>query len=131
MVEEVRKFIEKVILKFSEELRRGDAVAVAALFTDDAILLPPNSEMIRGRQGIEEFWGAVFQGGMKDITATIMESSGSGDTIHGVGNFASEISQKGQKPVEVKGKYITILKHTASGWKVHGHIWNYDKPPQE
>jgi ketosteroid isomerase-like protein len=43
MTEEVRKAIEKANLKFGEGLRRGDAVAVAALYTDDAILLPPNS----------------------------------------------------------------------------------------
>jgi hypothetical protein len=28
------------------------------LKTDDAILLPPNSEMIRGRHGIEKFWAS-------------------------------------------------------------------------
>jgi uncharacterized protein (TIGR02246 family) len=131
MVEEVRKVSEEVLSEFCEELHQGDAEAMAALFTDGAILLPPNSEIVRGRQGIEKFWRAVLQGGTKELTSTIMESSGSGDTIHVVGNFVSKISQIGKKPVEVKGKYVTILKHTTSGWKVHGHIWNYNEPPQE
>jgi ketosteroid isomerase-like protein len=54
MAEEVRKAIEKANLKWCEGVRQGNATAVAALYTDDAILLPPNSEMIRGRQGIEK-----------------------------------------------------------------------------
>jgi ketosteroid isomerase-like protein len=48
-----------------------------------------------------------------------MELSGSGDTIYEIGNFTRKVSQKGQKPVEDKGKYVIIWKYTASGWKVH------------
>jgi uncharacterized protein (TIGR02246 family) len=131
MTEEVRKAIEKANLKFGEGLRRGDAVAVAALYTDDAILLPPNSEMIRGRQGIEKFWGAAIQMGVKDAVLTTMELSGSGDTIHEIGSYTLKIHPKGQNPSEDKGKYIVIWKHTASGWKLHRDIWNTNMPPQK
>ena len=131
MAEEVRKAVEKANLKFGEVLRQGDAVAVAALYTEDAILLPPNSEMIRGRRGIEKFWGAAIQMGVKDAVLTTVELSGSGDTIHEIGNYILKISQKGQKPVEDKGKYIVIWKHTAPGWKLHRDIWNSNMPPQK
>jgi len=131
MAEEVRKAVEKANLKFGEVLRQGDAVAVAALYTEDAILLPPNSEMIRGRRGIGKFWGAAIQMGVKDAVLTTVELSGSGDTVHEVGNYTLKISQKGQKPVEDKGKYIVIWKHTASGWKLHRDIWNSNMPPQK
>ena len=131
MAEEVRKAIEKANLKFGEGLRQGDAVAVAALYTDDAILLPPNSEVIRGRQGIGKFWGAAIQMGVKGAVLTTMELSGSGDTIHEIGNYTLKIHSKGQKPIEDKGKYIVIWKHTVSGWKLHRDIWNSNMPPQK
>jgi uncharacterized protein (TIGR02246 family) len=131
MAEEVRKAIEKANLKWCEGLRQGNAVAVAALYTDDAILLPPNSEMIRGRQGIEKFWRAVMQMGVKDGVLTTGELSGSGDTIHEIGNYTLKIHPEGQKPIEDKGKYIVIWKHTASGWKLHRDIWNTNLPPQK
>jgi ketosteroid isomerase-like protein len=50
MDEEVRKAVEKEKLKYVEGIRRGDAAAMAAFFTEDAILLPPNSEIIRGEK---------------------------------------------------------------------------------
>jgi len=131
MAEEVRKAIEKANLKFGEGVRQGDAVAVAALYTDDAILLPPNSEMIRGRQGIEKFWRAAIQMGVKDAVLTTMELSGSGDIIHEIGNYTLKIHPEGQQPIEDKGKYIVIWKHTASGWKLHRDIWNSNMPPQK
>jgi uncharacterized protein (TIGR02246 family) len=131
MAEEVRKSIEKANLKWCEGLRQGDAVRMAALYTEDAAVLPPNSEMIRGRQGIEKFWGGAVQMGVKDGVLTTMELSGSGDTIHEVGSYTLKISPKGQKPVEDKGKYIVIWKHTASGWKLYRDIWNSNMPPQK
>ena len=131
MAEEVRKAIEKANLKWCEGLRKGDAVAVAALYTDDAILLPPNSEMIRGRQGIEKFWRAAIQMGVKDAVLTTMELSGSGDIIHEIGNYTLKIHPEGQQPIEDKGKYIVIWKNTAYGWKLHRDIWNTNLPPQK
>ena len=126
MGEEVRKAIEKLNLEFGEGFRRGDAAAVAALYTDDAVLLPPNSDIIWGRQGIEKFWGEAIQKGLKDVVMTTVELSVSGDTFHVIGNYTAKISEKGQKLVEEKGKYLIIGKRTAVGWKAHRDIWNSD-----
>ena len=131
MAEEVRKAIEKANLKFSEGIRQGDATAVAALYIEDAAILPPNTEMIRGRQGIEKFWRAAMQMGVKEAVLTTVELSGTGDTVYEIGNYILKIHPKGQKPIEDKGKYIVIWKHTAYGWKLHRDIWNSNLPPQQ
>ena len=129
MVEETRKLAENVILKFFKEMGRNDAAAMAALFTDDAIMLPANSEMVRGRKGIEKFWRALLESAPhEDVVPTILELDGSGDTFYEVGNLTVNVHQKGQKPVEVKSKHIIILKHTASGWKIQSGIWNLNTP---
>jgi ketosteroid isomerase-like protein len=125
MVEEVRKAIENVKLKYVEGIRRGDAAAMAANFTDDVILLPPNSEIIRGRKGVEKLFEASLQGGLKDEVFTTMELSGSGNTIYEICKFTTRFVRERQKPVEQKGTYLCIWKHTASGWKIHRHIWNF------
>jgi len=39
-----------------------DASAVADFYTEDAILLPPNTEMVRGKTSIQEFQEAFFKG---------------------------------------------------------------------
>jgi len=122
--EEVRKAVEKLNLEFGEGFRRGDAAAVAALYTDDAVLLPPNSEIIRGRQGIEKFWRKAIQNGLKDVIMTTVELSVSGDTIHVIGDYTAKISERGHELAEEKGKYLIIGKRTAAGWKAHRDIWN-------
>lgn len=132
MTEDVRKAIEKVNLKEGEGFRRGEAAAVAALYTEDAVLLPPNSEMIQGRQKIEEFWSIAMQMGVKDVVLTTVElSKVCGDTVHEMGNYTLKIHPIGKKPIEDKGKYIVIWKHTADGWKLHRDIWNSNLPPPQ
>jgi uncharacterized protein (TIGR02246 family) len=128
--EEVRRAVERLNLAFGEGFRRGDAAAVAALYTDDAVLLPPNSEIVRGRQGIEKYWRKAIQNGLKDVVMTTIELSVSGDAFHVIGDYTAKISDKGQKLHEEKGKYIIIGKRTAAGWKVHRDIWNSSMPPR-
>jgi len=104
---------------------------MAALYTENAVLLPPNSEIIRGRQGIKEFWDASIQMGVKDCVLTTVELSGSGDIVNEMGKYALKIQPKGQEPVEDKGKYVVVWKLTADGWKLHWDIWNSNMPPQK
>ena len=35
----------------------GDAKAVAAMFDDDAIVMPPNQQLLRGKLAIQHFYG--------------------------------------------------------------------------
>jgi ketosteroid isomerase-like protein len=42
-------------------VKAGDAARLAALYTEDAWLLPPGADIVRGRARIEEFWHGRFQ----------------------------------------------------------------------
>jgi len=130
-VEKVHKAIEESNLKFGEAARQGDAAALAALYTEDATLLPPNSEMIKGREGIEAVWSAVIQMGAKDAVLTTVDVYGSGDLAYEVGNYVLTIQPEGQEPIEDKGKYVVVWKQIADGsWKMHVDIWNSSLPVQ-
>ncbi|NIT59660.1 MAG: DUF4440 domain-containing protein [Aliifodinibius sp.] len=130
MVEKVREAIKEANVKFGEKIRNGDAAGVAALYTKDAVLMPPNSEKFYGRKEIEKFWGgAISQMGLKDAILTTQELFGSGDIFTEIGSYILKIQPAGQKPIEDKGKYVVIWKQTADGLKLHRDIWNSNLPP--
>ena len=131
MEEQVRKAIRAANRKFGEGIRKGDPAAVGALYTEDAILMPPNNEMIRGRQGTEGFWGAAIKMGVRDAVLKTVELNQVGDEVHEVGNYALKIQPEGKKPFEDKGKYVVIWKQDPKGtWKLHRDIWNSSLPPK-
>ena len=48
--------IEKLNDVWTAAFNKGDAAAGAALYTEDAYVLPPGSAMVKGRAAIEAFW---------------------------------------------------------------------------
>ncbi len=122
---QVRQAIAEGNAKFGEAVRKGDGAAIAALYTDDATLLPPDSDMIRGREGIEAFWKGGLQMGIKEAVLTSVDVYGAGDFAYEIGRFALKIQPEGQASVEQKGKYVVVWKKTSDGaWKLHVDIWN-------
>ncbi len=130
--EEVRKAIGEGNVKFRRCVREGNAEALAALYTMDACLLPPNSGLIRGRKNIEGFWGGAISGlGLKDAVLTTVELHGTGDIVTEVGEYLLKIQPEGKTEMEDKGKYVVAWKHTPEGWKLHRDIWNTSLPAQQ
>ena len=130
-IAQVQQLIEEANIKFGEALRQGDAAAVANLYTDDARLLPPNSEIIQGKLEVETFWAGGIQMGIKDAILTTVDIIGMGDVVCEIGKYALTIQPEGQEAMEDRGKYLVIWKKAADGtWKLHVDIWNTSLPVQ-
>jgi uncharacterized protein (TIGR02246 family) len=127
-----RKAIAATNLKFGEAVRQGNAAAIGALYAEDATLLPPASEIIKGRAGIQEFWGGGLQMGIKDAVLTTVGVSACGDTAIEIGTYALKIQPGGQADIiEDHGKYVVIWKKAEGTWKLSVDIWNTSIPAQK
>jgi len=126
---QIRQSIEEGNRKFGEAVRKGDGAAIAALYTEDAKLLPPNSEMIQGREGIQAFWTGGLKMGIKDAILTTVEVLGTGDMVCEIGRYDLTIKSEGQETIKDVGKYLVIWKKSVDGtWKLHVDIWNTSRP---
>jgi uncharacterized protein (TIGR02246 family) len=107
--------------KFMQAAEKGDAAALAALYTDEAWLLPPGAEMVRGRAAIEEFWASRFQRiAAIELTTTDLAAV-SEDGAREVGT--SLITLRGQDQ-RLTGKYMVVWKLTEGEWKLEADMWN-------
>jgi uncharacterized protein (TIGR02246 family) len=111
--------------KFMAAARQGDAAGLAALYTEDGQLLPPNADVMSGREAIAAFWGAVVEMGIKEAELDTVEVADHGDTAIEVGRFTLYGADRQQLD---RGKYIVVWKQEAGQWKLHRDIFNSSLP---
>jgi uncharacterized protein (TIGR02246 family) len=124
-VAETRAAIEEANTKFSKAFERGDSKALASMYTSDAIVFPPDSEMVRGNEAIGEFWKTTRNSGVTSATLTTLDVGRSGDIAYEVGTVSLTIQPEGKPTTTVAAKYVVVWKRHADGsWKLHRDIWN-------
>ncbi len=117
--------IEKLNDVWTAAFNKGDAAGVAALYTEDAYVLPPGSAMVKGRAAIEAFWRQAAQQ-MTDAQLTTVDVLPLGrSAAREIGTVT--LKTKSQPPQEVVGKYVVVWRKIGRDWKLATDIWNTDK----
>ena len=111
--------------QFSAAFAEHDAEALASLYTADAKLLPPNSDFVSGRAGVQSFWQGVMDAGVAAAVLTIEEAVGTDSLAVEVGRYV--LSDSAGSTID-EGKYIVWWKRTPEGWRLHRDIWNSSRP---
>ena len=123
----VRDSIEATIKTLLDSLSGGDAAGVAAHYTDDAALLPPEAARIDGREGIQGYWQALIDAGVRDVALTTQEVDDFGDVANEVGTISATAPSEDGGRVQLAGKYVVVWKRGGDGtWRLHRDIWNFD-----
>jgi uncharacterized protein (TIGR02246 family) len=122
-----RDSIEAILKTFSKSLNGGDAAGVAAHYTDDAALLPPDSARIDGREGIQGAWQTLIDADVRDVVLTTEEVDVFGDVANEVGTIRATAPGENGGRVQWVGKYVSVWKRGGDGtWRLHRDIWNFD-----
>lgn len=123
-VTDARAAIERANAKFSEAFARGDADALAAMYTTDAILFPPKEDMLRGNAAIGQFWKKAHEGGVASVKLTTIDVERTDDVAVETGKVELTIETEGKPDTTVAEKYVVVWKHGDGTWKLHRDIWN-------
>jgi uncharacterized protein (TIGR02246 family) len=110
---------------FVAAFKKADFAAVAAMYTEDATVLPPGNNMVKGRPAIQAFWTQAGQG-IGDIKLTTVDVKALGaDAAREIGTFS--LMTKGQQSQQVVGKYVVVWQKVGTDWKLMTDTWNTDK----
>lgn len=104
---------------FQAAFNASDAAAVAALYTEDAVALPPGGPMVRGREAIQEMWQGALDGGLADLALMPGEIEVTGDTAWEMSTMSGMLSDE-----PISGKYVVVWKKDGDTWLLHRDIWN-------
>ena len=125
----VRKTIEANTKQFIEAINRGDAAAVASMYTADARVLPPNTEITEGRANIQAFWQGAIRSGMKILSLEATHVETHGNSAIEIGRYNMTLPGAGGTTTTDKGKYVVVWKRERGAWKLAVDIFNTSMPP--
>jgi uncharacterized protein (TIGR02246 family) len=120
-----KAMIQKEDNKWAEAFNRGDAATLAAMYTEDAYLLPPGAEMMKGRSAIATFWQQQMQQ-IGDVKCTALDVKPLGhNTVREIGTCS--FKTKAQQPQDGALKYAVVWEKEGSQWRLLQDIWNTNK----
>ena len=115
--------------QFMNLFKAGDATALARLYTENAVLMPPGEPAVTGRKAIELKLQTTFDRFTAVLSATFDEIEIAGDWAFERGSYTLTLTPKVEgEPLQEVGKYLLILRRNSNGsWKLARDIWNSDQ----
>jgi uncharacterized protein (TIGR02246 family) len=121
--------LTKLAKEWADAFNAKDAAKVAALYTEDATVNPPNEPAVHGRKNIEAWAQKLIEQGMGSLVLTPAESTTSGSIAYEVGTYSATVTPPVGKAMPDKGKYVVVLKQVGGKWLLAHDIFNSDLPP--
>lgn len=130
--ETFRETVEKGAQAWTGAFNAGDAAGVAALYSENGMLLPPDATQIEGRQSIQDEFQSWIDSGYTNIVFDVVEVEESGDLGYEIGLFSVDYPAEGDQIATATGNYLVVWKREADGvWRLYRDTWNDTPPPSE
>jgi len=126
--DDAKAVLEAGAALFMEAFNTEDADALAALFAEDAVMLPPNQSAIFGRDAIRAGNREEFAMVDHAIELEDLEIKVDGDLGYKAGRY--RVRTKDNVLID-RGKYIEIWRKADGQWLIHRDIWNSSMPVPE
>ncbi len=120
--------IKAVTEAFIQAFNSEDWTAGAAMYTEDAVLMPPNQPIVQGREAIQT-WFEAFPT-LTEFNLIDVEIDGYGDLAFSRGTVSMTIAPEGApEPIKDEGKSLVIFRKQSDGsWLLAVDIFNSDLP---
>ena len=123
--------IKTVIQQLTEAFNAKDAKKAAALYTPEAVVMPPNKALSRGRNFVEQYYIGRFAEGATDLTLTPSEVKGSGNLGIAIGDYRLTLAPANGPQRRDRGKFVWIFREQNNAWMIDTVIFSSDfaEPP--
>ena len=128
-INKARSHIDEQNKKYMKFYNNGDASGVADLHVDDALVMPPNIDLVKGKDAINKVISDEISAGATDLVFTTLDMYGNEDYVTEVGRYSLNTKDNDKIIMNDSGKYVVLWKHISkNNWLMKADIWNSDLP---
>jgi len=118
--------IKAVIQQLTEAFNAKDAAKAAGLYTPEAVVVPPNKTLSRGRNFVEQYYTARFGEGASELALQPNEIKGSGTLAVAMGDYRLTLAPAQGPKRRDRGKFVWIFRELNNVWMIDGIIFSSD-----
>ena len=116
---------QKIADQYSAAFNKGDANALAALYTANAMRVGPDGQLVTGRAAIEKTYGDAFAGPLKGTKLTL-EQGGIQVVAPDVKVMEGRFAAAGV--TTIKGRYVNTIVRQGKSWRLASVVTVPDPP---
>jgi ketosteroid isomerase-like protein len=127
----LEKALRDLDAQWSTAAGAKDLDKTVSFYSNDAIVMPPNSSAVSTKEAIRKVWQDLIgsPGFIISWKTTKVEVAKSGDLACLSGTYEFSMNDLSGKPVNDHGKYVEVWeKQPDRKWKCGTDIWNSDLP---
>lgn len=109
---------------WTRAVNSGDTTAIAHLYTDNAVLVSPGTEIVSAPSAIGAFWAAKRVAGAGDFHLLTVSERVDGDRLYQSAVWTTSFQSNGAVS-ELEGQMTNVLvRQPDGGWKIQLQSWN-------
>jgi ketosteroid isomerase-like protein len=103
----------------------GKTIELIDMYTDDAIIIPPTSEILTGTTAIKGFWDEILKGGVSEYVIDTINLHIDGNTAHQTAYWQAHLTAANGEIIQFDGTMTNVLERQENGqWKISMQSWN-------
>src|SRR6266702_6452005 len=115
--DDAKSTVAKLDEAWLDAYKTADFDRLAALYAEDAVLMPTFREPVQGRKAIREFFADDFKYVPKrSIALKHLRVEASGILLIDSGEYTFDGVNTEGKPIQIVGNYITVFKNVDGKW---------------
>lgn len=126
---DTKKSIRTFMDRWVESERANDLERLVSHYAEDAVLMPPNRDVIEGRRAALDYLRKTGYK-VKDLKVDIHEIAGTPEFAFLRGNYSETFSTKqNPEPIRDQGKFFGVVRQQPDGsWLATHWTWNSNLP---
>ncbi len=117
--------IQQNIQGWETALNNGNTTALQNIYTEDAVVMPPSSEILSGRDAIKSYWDGLLGVGVSEYNVDTVNIRFDGNVAYQTVLWEAIRTDIEGNTFQFDGNMSNVLERQQDGsWKINLQSWN-------